>query len=361
LLRGRLKTSDDVLQLSDIEDDVKKAFSVISNHWRNAKVEAERKIPQIQTNPFSLNDGPTEIVAIDGSYAPVYRMSSLWVVAVRAVALTCEFSEDQGYSIKACDVNEGAQLVTTDKDLASEIDQFAIELQSLTAKRPGEAPKRMATLARILGEFELASMIARKRKDVTIVLDGTLTAPPVHAIKAEVDEMIDSCARNGNTLVGISKDSNVNLFGLSIADEELLQYVDEDGLSYVIPPQPHKTALGPKGLIFFVKYHPDAPKWFRTDVISKNSEPADIFGRLAQFARSQLCLGYIYPLAEAHKAAVELRRFPELYDDLLFRVAAATGIDPAEIVWGRTNIDGRRRDAFHAYLDMMTKSGARKR
>jgi hypothetical protein len=354
-------TSNNVLHLSDIEDDVKKAFSVISNHWRNATGEAEQKIAQIQTIPFSLRDGSSEIVAIDGSYAPVYRMSSLWVVAIRAVALTYEFGEDQSYNIKACDVNEGAQLITTDKNLASEIDEFAIELQSLTARRGGEAPKRMAAYARILREFELACWVAKKRTGVTIVLDGTLTAPPLQAIKIKVDELIDACHRNGHALVGISKDSNLNLFGLSMTDEELLKYVTDDGLFYVVPPQPRRTDLGPKGTTFFVKYHPDAPKWFRTDVISKGAEPAEIFGGLAQFARSQLCLGYIYPLAEAHKAAVELRRFPGLYDDLLFRVAAETGIDPAEAVWGRTNIDGRRRDAFHAYLDMMSKSGARKR
>ena len=359
--RRRRTTSNNVLHLSDIEDDVKKAFSVISNHWTKAKGEAEQKIPHIQTIPFSLKDGSTEIVAIDGSCTPVYRMSSLWVVAIRAVALTYEFREDQGYNVKACDVNEGAQLITTDKDLASEIDEFAIELQRLTAKRSSEAPKRMAAYARIHREFELACCVAKKCRSVTIVLDGTLTTPPLQTIKTKVDELIDACSRNGNVLVGISKDSNMNLFGLSMTDEELLQYVTEDGLFYVVPPPPRKTALGPKGTAFFVKYHPDAPKWFRTDVISKGAEPAEIFGGLAQFARSQLCVGYIYPLAEVHKAAVELRRFPELYDDLLFRVAAETGIDPAEAVWGRTNIDGRRRDAFHAYLDMMSKLGARKR
>jgi len=311
--------------------------------------------------PFSLSDHPTKVVAIDGSYAPVYRMSSLWVIAIRAVALTYEFGHDQSYNIEACDVNEAAQLVTTEKELASQIDEFALELQSLTAKRRSEAPKRMAAYARILREFELAAWVAKRRTGVTIVLDGTLTAPPLQEIKTKVEELIDACATNGNTLVGISKDSNVNLFGLSMADEELLQYAKAEGLVYAVPPQPRVTALGPKGVIYFVKYHPDAPKWFRTDVISRGAKPAEIFGGLAQFARSQLCLGYIYPLAEAHKAAVELRRFPQLYDDLLFRVAAESGISPAEAVWGRTNIDGRRRDAFHAYLDMMTQSGARKR
>ena len=311
--------------------------------------------------PFSLSDHPTKVVAIDGSYAPVYRMSSLWLIAIRTVALTYAFGHDLSYNIEACDVNEAAQLVTTEKAIASRIGNFALELQSLTAKRRSEAPKRMAALARILAEFELAAWVAKRRTGVTIVLDGTLTAPPLQEVKNKVEELIDACAANENTLVGISKDSNVNLFGLSMADEELLQQTKVEGLVYAMPPQPHVTALGPKGVVYFVKYHPDSPKWFRTDVISKGAEPAEIFGGLAQFARSQLCLGYIYPLAEAHKAAVELRRFPQLYDDLLFRVAAESGISPAEAIWGRTNIDGRRRDAFHAYLDMITQSGGRTR
>jgi len=351
-----------VPHLSDIEKEIRSAFEIISGHRVRAKREAEQRLPQIELTPFSLIEGPIKLVTIDGSYAPIFRSSSIWIVAVRAVALTYEFSESQGYSFKGCDVNEGAELVTTDRDIASQVGSFSIEMQSLTARGRGrsEAPGRMARYARILHEIELAAWVSKKYSGVTIVLDGTLTVPPLNTIKNKMEETVDACEKNGNVLVGVSKDSYVNLFGCAISDEELLQHVAERGLLYVTPPQPRKTDIGPRGTTYFVKYHPEAPKWFRTDVIPSDADTSELFGRIAQFARSQLCLGYLYPLVEAHKAAVELRKYPKLYDELLFKVAAETGVDAVEVVWGRTDIDGRRRDAFHAYLDMISKTGGRK-
>lgn len=350
-----------VPQLSDIEQDVRNAFRIISSHRARAASEAEQRIQQIQLIPFQVCGGSGEIVAIDGSYAPLFRAGSIWIVAVRAVALTYMFSESKGYEVKGCDVNEAAHLITTDKGVASQVGGFTAELQSLTARGRGrsEAPGRMARYARILCELELAAWVAEKRSKTTIVLDGTLTVPPPITIKKKMEETIEACERNGNSLVGVSKDSEVALFGGLVGDEELLQHVKQEGLLYTIPPPPRRTTLGPQGTTYFVRYHPQAPKWFRTDIISPHSEPGELFGRLAQFARSQVCLGYLYPLVDAHRAAVELRKFPKLYDELLFKVAAETGLDAADIVWGRTNIEGRRRDAFHAYLDFISKTGVR--
>jgi len=354
---------NNVPHLGDIERDVKRAFKIISSHLGKANSEAAQRLPQIKLTPFLIADGPIQLVAIDGSYAPIFRSSSIWIVAVRAVALSYEFSENQGYNIKGCDVNEGAELVTTDRDVASQVGAFSMELQSLTARgrARSEAPARMARYARILREIELAAWVSRKHNGVTILLDGTLSVPPLNTIKTKMEETIDACEKNGNVLVGVSKDSYVNLFGCTVSDEELLQHVAEKGLMYVTPPQPRKTAIGPQGTTFFVKYHPEAPKWFRTDVIPSDANPSELFGCLAQFARSQVCLGYPYPLVEAHKAAVELRKYPKLFDELLFNVAAESGVDVIEAVWGRTNIDGRRRDAFHEYLDMISEAGARRR
>ncbi len=125
--------------------------------------------------------------------------------------------------------------------------------------------------------------------------------------------------------------------------------------AYVIPPQPQKTAIGPKGSTFYVKYHPEAPKWFRTDVVSTVLDPEALFGQMSKFALSQLTPGYLHPLVDAHRAAIELRKYPKLYDALLYRIADQIGINPMEVTWGRTNIEGRRRDAFHSYLDLISK------
>jgi hypothetical protein len=93
--------------------------------------------------------------------------------------------------------------------------------------------------------------------------------------------------------------------------------------------------------------------------VSPHLEPSELFGSIAQFARNQLCPGYPLPLAEAHAMAVELRKYPTLYDKLLFDAGKELGFNFDEITWGRTNVEGRRMDAFHAYLDILSKRGVR--
>jgi hypothetical protein len=354
----------DVSHLSDIEQDLRRALGIISEHRSRVRAEAEHKLPEIQLVPFEARDGSGEIVAIDGSYAPIFGIPRVWIVAVRAVALTYEIGEAGGYMLKGCDVNEGARLITTDREIALRVGGFTAELQNITAggRARSDAPGRMARYSRILHELQLAGWLARNGSGITIVLDGTLSVPPSPAIKTMMEETIEACERNNNSLVGVSKDTTTTMFGSSIGDEELLQQVKREGLLFAVPPRlPRRTELGPQGTTYFVRYHPEAPKWFRTDIISPREDPGMLFGRLAQFARSQVCLGYIYPLVDAHRAAVELRKFPKLYEQLLFKVGGEAGLDASEVVWGSTNIEGKRRDAFHAYLDLISKTGGRKR
>ena len=47
----------------------------------------------------------------------------MWLIAVRAVALTYKFSETQSvsYDVLDCEINEGAELVTTSLRIAKEL------------------------------------------------------------------------------------------------------------------------------------------------------------------------------------------------------------------------------------------------
>jgi hypothetical protein len=55
--------------------------------------------------------------------------------------------------------------------------------------------------------------------------------------------------------------------------------------------------------------------------------------------------------------AVQMRKFPRLYEEMLFTVGEEVGLSFEEIAWGRTNVEGRRMNAFHAYLDVLSKRG----
>ncbi len=334
-----------VVHHSDIEENVRRHFDTIRKYRDIAKREAGSQLSKLSPQSFQLSSLVPETVAIDSSYAPLYQTSGMWLIAVRAVALKYGFSEDKkgtNYHLRGCEMNEGAELVTTSKLIAGELSTFTQELRDRTSARKSEAPRRMGALATILREFQLANSMAKTLEKSIIMMDGTLTTPPITEIKELAQDAVKSCERNGNILVGVSKDSSTNLL-------ELL---------YVKPPEPKRTALGPRGDVFFVKFHPDAPKWFRVDIAPPQSNPGDLLGSISQFARNQLCPGYPFPLAEAHMVAVELRKFPRVYDDLLFKVGREMGFDFDEIAWGRTNIEGRRRDAFHAYLDVLSKRGA---
>ena len=351
---------NNVVHHSDIEENVRRHFDTIRKYRDIAKTEAGAQLSKVSPQPFHLSSLVPETIAIDSSYAPLYQSSGMWLIAVRAVALKYGFSEDKegtNYHLRGCEMNEGAELVTTSKRIAGDLSTFTQELRDRTSARKSEAPRRMGALATILREFQLANSMARNSEESIIMMDGTLTTPPITEIKELAQDAVKSCERNENILVGVSKDSSTNLFGSIATDEELLRTVKGRELLYVKPPEPKRTALGPRGDVFFVKFHPDAPKWFRVDVAPPQSNPGDLLGSISQFARNQLCPGYPFPLAEAHTVAVELRKFPRVYDDLLFKVGQEMGFDFDEIAWGRTNIEGRRRDAFHAYLDILSKRG----
>lgn len=346
---------------SDIEDNVRNAFSVIRKYKSIVQAEAESQLSKVTFCPFNISRDVQPTIAIDGSYAPVFRSASMWLIAVRAVALTYKFSETQSvsYDVLDCEINEGAELVTTSLRIAKELPSFNQELTALTAARRSEAPKRMAAYARILREFQLTKIVAKKHHDSVILMDGTLSTPPLDHIKQLVNEILEACEENRNTLIGISKDSNTNHLGSVASDEELLRGVDRRETMFIKAPYPKKTRLGPWGEVYFAKLHAEAPKWFRADIACATQKPEVIFGALAQFARNQLSLGYPFPLIEAHMMAVELRKYPFLYDDLLFKIGQEMGMNLEEITWGRTNVDGRRMDAFHSYLDLIAKRGTR--
>src|SRR2546422_3984939 len=346
---------------NEIEEDVRKHLGFINKNKDIINREAQSKLSDVDIKSFQLSKHVPETIAIDSSYAPIYRASSMWLIAIRAIALSYRFSTEEGapsYDLQGQEVNEGAELVTTSKKLAEGMSDFAKELRELTAARKSEAPRRMADYARILREMQLADSSAQRAKNSVILMDGTLSIPPAQLIERLSAQTTKGCLDNGNILVGLSKDSNANLFGSVATDEEMLRTIDRQELLYVKVPVPKGKMPGPPRDVFYVKLHPSAPKWFRVDVASTNYDPRELFGSIAQFGRNQLCPGYPVPLAEAHVMAVMLRKYPGLYDELLFKIGQESGFTMDDIVWGRTNIEGKRRDTFHAYLDMLSRRGS---
>jgi hypothetical protein len=109
------------------------------------------------------------------------------------------------------------------------------------------------------------------------------------------------------------------------------------------------------GDVYFAKLHPHAGKWFRIDVGTFKNEPDFVFSHLAHYCKSSLCLGYIYPLLEAHRFVVTVRHFHSLYEDMILDMAGEYNLPIQEVIGALTHIEGERKGAFHEYLDKVAR------
>ncbi|PIV67848.1 MAG: hypothetical protein COS08_08080, partial [Euryarchaeota archaeon CG01_land_8_20_14_3_00_38_12] len=83
-------------------------------------------------------------------------------------------------------------------------------------------------------------------------------------------------------------------------------------------------------------------------------EPEAVFSKLANYAKSSICPGYIYPLFEAHRYVVTVRQFKEIYENEILRVASKH-FSINEIINAFTDVDGKRNSSFHSFLDRMSR------
>ncbi|MBU2564902.1 MAG: hypothetical protein KJ655_01415, partial [Candidatus Thermoplasmatota archaeon] len=155
-------------------------------------------------------------------------------------------------------------------------------------------------------------------------------------------------------LVGVSKDSLTHAFGSYFTDEELLSNF-KDGLYYVKAPENFQKKYKPPlyGDVYFVRLYPKS-KFFRIDIGTHKDEPEAVFSKLANYAKSSICPGYVYPLLEAHRYVVTVRQFKEIYENEILRIASKH-FDINQIINAFTNVDGKRNSSFHSFLDRVSR------
>jgi hypothetical protein len=119
----------------------------------------------------------------------------------------------------------------------------------------------------------------------------------------------------------------------------------------------HVKAKKQRGVIgdtYFAKLHPNSEKWFRVDVAAE--KPKDVFPVISHYSKSELCLGYPYPLLDAHRLVVAVRHFQELYETEVLSAAMELGIPVERALDNMTRWEGQRRGAFHEYLDKVARA-----
>lgn len=313
--------------------------------------------PGIDVRSFEASEDIMDLVAIDGSYSFILNLSSMWLAIVRVGAMHYRFSDERGYELVDSKAVEKPHLVSTKSDIMTQMGEMYGKLYAAT-RYASEPHREMVNQLRRLAEQELAWELAGTKEGVMIAMDGTLT--PLKGTNY-LENTVALCRKNDNILLGVSKDSFTHAFKSHRTDEELLSKMALKDMGYVPAPMKspeRKDSLlyeGMLGDVYFARLHPDASKWFRIDIGTFKDQPATVFSHLAHYAKSRLCLGYIYPLLEAHRYVVTVRHFHSVYEDIILRMASEYEIPLDEAISGLTHLEGVRRGAFHEYLDSVSR------
>ncbi len=281
----------------------------------------------------------------------------MWLAVIRVGALHYRYSEENGYELVNSYAREKPVMVSTKKEIMANMGDLESTLFAAT-RYASEQHREMVNQLRRLLEEETALKMARENKNVIIAMDGTLT--PLKSTDT-LQKAIDECQKNNNILIGVSKDSFTHSFKSHKTDEEVLLSMENEDMGYarapVIPSTKKDSLLygGMLGDVYFAKLHPDSKKWFRIDVGTSKEDPQKVFSCLSHYSKSRLCIGYLYPLLEAHRYVVTVRHFHSLYEDMILDLASEYDISLQEAIDGLTHIEGERRGAFHEYLDKVSR------
>ncbi len=306
--------------------------------------------PPLELAEFQAAKEPREVVAVDGSYTFLWNASSTWLATVKVGALRFRPAAS-GYHIDSLEKFERAVLVSTAEDFPRD-DELDASIFRLT-RGSKEQHRDMVNEYRKFYESQVALEAARSTRGLILALDGSLASFPKETDR--LGDVVAACEERDHLLVGVSKDSTTHAFGQRQTDEELLR--GREGMAYV--PVPQAFVQNQRGLlhgdVYFARLHPEAPKWFRVDVGTYRDDPSYAFGQVAAYCASPLCVGYPYPLFEAHRFAVTVRQMREMYEDAILREGVELGLSLNLLAAGLTSMEGSRRGAFHEYLDQVTR------
>lgn len=270
--------------------------------------------------PLAPSEAPP-VAAVDGSHTVLVDNGVVWVVAVRAVAAAWP------------DHDHGQAPATVRAVLP---DEAADEVAHACTQRGLEPPVSVrsadayAEALRELEELDQAVHAMRTLPRGGLVLwDGALERLP-RGPAARAERLLEAAARHGVDLAGVAKRSRLNRDGVP-----LLPALHREGTGRM-QDQAWSVRVPDYAMAHVAKLHPQAAQAFRVDA----TRP-EVLGRLAPLCRDAVYLGYPYPLAAAHNAAVLTASEADLLRGRLQDAVRAEGGEAA---------DALLRD-FHDTLD----------
>lgn len=336
-------------------DDMRKELELLIQHHRDVPLPPDQ-IPEFHT--FRAADPARDMVAVDGSYSFLLNLSSWWLALVSVGLLRYTF-DGRAFRRRDWRLVERMVGVSTFEDFVAKQDDLHRSLFEFTKSAREDQPRDMVNEYRRLIEGQLAINFADEMEDAIVAIDGTLSEFPKQFTFME--RLVAVCEKRGHVLVGISKDSQLHAFGHVLTDEDLMartqSRLPRGALAYARAPKAAETARAGLlyGDIYYARLHPQARKWFRVDVGTFRDRPEFVFGQLAPYAKSLLSIGYPYPLIEAHRMAVTVRQLKPVYQETVLKAALRMGLDVRTVLDGLTEVEGRKRSAFHEYLDKVAR------
>ena len=338
-----------------VSDEMRRELGLLVKHHTNVP------LPPPDTPDFHVFRPQAEardMIAVDGSYSFLLNLSSWWLALVSVGLLEYRFDGTR-FAKRDWRLVQRMVSVSTFEDFVVQQDDLHRALFEFTKGAREDQPKAMVNEYRRLIEGQLAINFADETEGAIVAVDGTLSEFPKQF--AFMERLVAVCEKRGHILVGISKDSQLHAFGHVLTDEELMARTQarlpRGAVAYARAPTASEAAK--EGLlygdIYYARLHPEARKWFRVDVGTFRDEPDVVFGQLAPYARSLVSVGYPWPLIEAHRMAVTVRQLKPVYQEAVLKEAIRMGLDVRSVLDGLTEVEGRRRSAFHAYLDRLAR------
>ncbi len=318
--------------------------------------EPEEDRKNVEFTRFEEQDRSMDMIAVDGSYSFLLNMSSWWLASIAVGMLRYSFT-DGHFAKKDWNMVQRVIGVSTFEPYVERQSEFYRFLYDST-RGSKEQHREMVNEWRRFIEGQLAVKLADESARCIIAVDGTLSAVPKQF--NSITRLVEVCEKKGHILIGVSKDSQLHAFGSTMTDEDLLRREEKSmdrSLAYVRAPEEfEKRQKGVlHGDVYYCRFHPKSMKWFRVDLGTMKEEPGKAFGHVAPYCRSMLAVGYPFPLVEAHRMAVTVRRLRGVYQEQVVKQAVRMGVDPKEILGGLTEMEGRKRSAFHEYLDRLAR------
>ena len=336
-------------------DDMRKELELLVRNQRNFPVPREA-VPEFRL--YRAADPPRDMVAVDGSYAFLLNLSSWWLALISVGLLRYRFD---GTKFHRLDVRLMQRMLglSTFAEFVEKQDELHRSLFEFTRGAKENQPRDMVNEYRRLIEGQLAINFADDFEGGIVAMDGTLSEFPKQF--TFMKRLVEVCEKREHVLVGVSKDSQLHTFGQILTDEDFLarcqSELPHDALAFARAPKESEAAQ--EGLlhgdIYYARLHAQGRKWFRVDVGTCRDEPEYVFGQLAPYARSLVSVGYPWPLIEAHRMAVTVRQLKPIYQETVIKAALRMGIDVRTVLDGLTEVEGRKRSAFHEYLDKVAR------